>query len=316
MISLDGAALRHNLQTWKQRTRSAVRAVVKADGYNFGLERVVRELVGIADGFVVSDAGDLERLRAITDAPAATLLDRGPAHAARVIALGGIANVAHRDTLAALAAKSDAASLVVRVGLRLAAGWSAIDFGDAAGYARTLAASGMRVELWTHLTNPATEGADRERFARFVAVFREHGVEIAGEDLNGERIGAGLFGAGSGRGIGDLRCAIAVSAPVVETLTSDGTLRASYEEQPLPKGTQVTVVRCGYANSFPRVLRAYRHILSVGMQNTIVLGSADGGRIGLLGAGDDLDELAAAAGMLPHQIITGLGVGFQRQQKE
>jgi alanine racemase len=301
---------------------------VKADGYNFGLERIARELDGIADGFVVSDADDLRRLRAITKAPAATLLDRGAEHAARVVSLGGIPNIAHPDSLAALAARSDAASLTVRIGLRLAAGWSAIELDNANAYARMLTQSGMRVELWTHLTNPETEKADRERFARFVAAFSQTGVHIAGEDVESTfpaadgvthgtnvRIGVGLFGAGSTSGVTGLACAIAISAPVVETLASEGDLRASYSEHALPQGTQVTVVRCGYRDGFPRVARTYRQILSVGMQNTIALGRSDSDRFALLGSRDDLDELASAAGVLPHQVVTSLGLGFQRQEK-
>jgi alanine racemase len=325
LISLDGAALRHPVQTWKQRTRAAVRAVVKADGYDFGLERIVHELDGIADGFVVSDADELRRLRAMTQAPAATLQELGAEHALRVASLGGIANVASLDSLAALAARSEAAQLTVRVGLRLAAGWSGIELDDARTYAQVLAASGIRAELWTHLTNPATENADRERFARFVAIFRELGAQIAGEDIestypaaNGAvhgssvRIGVGLFGAGSTNGVTGLRCAIAVSAPIVETLASNGDLRASYNQRALPEGTHVTVVRCGYGDGFPRLTGAYRQILSVGMQNTIVLGRAEGDRFALLGTDDDLDELASAAGVLPHQVVTTLGLGFQR----
>lgn len=320
VISLDGAVLRRNVQDWKTHTRAQVRAVVKADGYGFGLERIVRELDGTADGFVVSDADGLQRLRAITAAPAATLLDLGPEHASRVVALDGIPNIAHRASLAALAARSDAASLVVRVGLRLAAGWSAIDIDDAVAYATELAASGMRVELWTHLTNAATEHDDRERFARFAAIFRGHGVEIAGEDLEGTafaagdrqhdtsvRIGVGLFGAGIGA------CAIGVEAPIVERLQSNGTLRASYGADALPNGTDVMVVRCGYSSGFPRVTYTYRRVLSVGMQNSIVLGGEIGSSIALLAPDDDLDDLADAAGILPHQIVTGLGLAFQNQ---
>jgi alanine racemase len=328
LISLDGASLRHNVLTWKQRTGAAVRAVVKADGYNFGVERIVRELDGTADGFVVSDAVELQRLRAIAQAPAATLQELGAEHAMRVASLGGIVNVAHLDSLAALAARSDASQVTVRLGLRLAAGWSGIELDAANEYARMLAASGMRVELWTHLTNPATEKTDRERFARFVATFQQLGAHVAGEDIESTypaaagaihgtsvRIGVGLFGAGSASGVTGLQCAIAISAPVVETLASGGALRASYSERALPEGTHVTVVRCGYSDGFPRITGAYRQILSVGMQNTILLGRAEGDRFALLGTDDDLDELTAASGVLPHQIVTGLGLGFQRQQK-
>lgn len=318
VIELNGAILRENLLAWKRSTRSNVRAVVKANGYGFGLERLVGELNSTADGFVVSDAEGLQRVRALTDAPTATLLDLGPVHARRVAELGGIPNIAHSASLTALAARSDAAVLTVRIGLRLAAGWSAIEMDDAAAFARAVAAAGMRVELWTHLSNPVSEIDDRGRFARFVAIFRDAGANVVGEDLESTfpaanahshgttvRIGVGLFGAG-GRA-----CAIGVHAPIVDRLRSDGTLRASYNADALPKGTEVMVVRCGYSDGFPRVARPYRRVLSVGMQNSIVLGHDAHERLALLSPDDDLDDLAAASGILPHQIVTGLGLAFQ-----
>jgi alanine racemase len=314
VIELSGSVLRHNLQALKRRTRSRVRAVVKANGYGFGLERIVAELDGTADGFVVSEIEGLRRVRALTDAPTAVLLDLGPEHALRVVALAGIPNVARRASLMALAARSDAATLTVRVGLRLAAGWSAIEMDEAVAFAGAIAGAGMRVELWTHLSSPASEMDDRERFSKFVAIFRETGAAVVGEDMESTfpaaradshgttvRIGVGLFGAGG------LTCAIGVHAPIIERLRSDGTLRASYSADELPKGTDVMVVRCGYSNGFPRVTRPYRRVLSVGMQNSIVLGHDVQEQFALLGPDDDLDELAGAAAILPHQIVTGLG---------
>lgn len=57
-------ALRHNLQLIRRRAPgSKVMAVVKADGYGHGLERVARALQG-ADAFGVAALSDAERLRA------------------------------------------------------------------------------------------------------------------------------------------------------------------------------------------------------------------------------------------------------------
>lgn len=57
-------ALRHNLGQLRMRApRSRVMAVVKADGYGHGLERVARALGG-ADAFGVAALSDAERLRA------------------------------------------------------------------------------------------------------------------------------------------------------------------------------------------------------------------------------------------------------------
>ncbi len=58
-------ALRHNLGVVRARAlHSRVMAVVKADGYGHGLERVARALEG-ADAFGVASISDAERLRAV-----------------------------------------------------------------------------------------------------------------------------------------------------------------------------------------------------------------------------------------------------------
>ncbi|SJZ64719.1 alanine racemase [Novilysobacter spongiicola] len=63
VIHLD--ALRHNLaQVRKRAPGSRVMAVVKADGYGHGLERVARAMGG-ADAFGVAALSDAERLRAV-----------------------------------------------------------------------------------------------------------------------------------------------------------------------------------------------------------------------------------------------------------
>ena len=61
---IDTGALRHNLAQVRGRAPgSRVMAVVKADGYGHGLERVARSLAG-ADAFGVAALSDAERLRA------------------------------------------------------------------------------------------------------------------------------------------------------------------------------------------------------------------------------------------------------------
>lgn len=63
--SIHTDALRHNLGVIRARARqSRVMAVVKADGYGHGLERVARAL-DVADAFGVASLSDAERLRAI-----------------------------------------------------------------------------------------------------------------------------------------------------------------------------------------------------------------------------------------------------------
>jgi alanine racemase len=64
-VTIDLAALRHNLARVRALApKSKVMAVVKADGYGHGLERVARALAD-AEAFGVAALSDAERLRAI-----------------------------------------------------------------------------------------------------------------------------------------------------------------------------------------------------------------------------------------------------------
>ena len=63
--TIHGTALRHNLAELRRRAGgSRVMAVVKADGYGHGLERVARALEH-ADAFGVAALSDGERIRAL-----------------------------------------------------------------------------------------------------------------------------------------------------------------------------------------------------------------------------------------------------------
>lgn len=94
-------ALRHNLGQVRARApRSRVMAVVKADGYGHGLERVARALVG-ADAFGVAALSDAERLRAAGVSQPILLLSGfdEPADIARLRALGVWTVVHHASQL-------------------------------------------------------------------------------------------------------------------------------------------------------------------------------------------------------------------------
>jgi alanine racemase len=77
-------ALRHNLARIKQMSAPAkVMAVVKADAYGHGLERVARALDGEADAFAVAALGDGLRLRAAGHRQRIVVLS-GPDHASDI----------------------------------------------------------------------------------------------------------------------------------------------------------------------------------------------------------------------------------------
>ena len=94
-------ALRHNLGQIRARApRSRVMAVVKADGYGHGLERVARALAG-ADAFGVAALSDAERLRAAGISQPILLLSGfdEPADIERLRALGVWTTVHHASQL-------------------------------------------------------------------------------------------------------------------------------------------------------------------------------------------------------------------------
>src|SRR4249919_433738 len=96
-------ALRHNRSQVRARApRSRVMAVVKADGYGHGLERVARALEG-ADAFGVAALSDAERLRAVGLSQRIVLLsgidDASDLSAIRRL---GVDTVVHHDSQLAL----------------------------------------------------------------------------------------------------------------------------------------------------------------------------------------------------------------------
>ena len=105
-------ALRHNLARVRQLApHSKVMAVVKADGYGHGLERVAHALEG-ADAFGVAALSDAERLRAAGLSNRIVLLSGfdEPADLAQLRRLGVDTVVHHESQLAMLEAAERAGS--------------------------------------------------------------------------------------------------------------------------------------------------------------------------------------------------------------
>ena len=129
-IHLD--ALRHNLaQVRLLAPLSKVMAVVKADGYGHGLERVARALSG-ADAFGVAALSDAERLRAAGLSQRIVLLSGfdEPGDLAQLRRLGVDTVVHHDSQLAMIEAEPDHAAL--RVWLKFDTGMHRLGFDPAA----------------------------------------------------------------------------------------------------------------------------------------------------------------------------------------
>ncbi|MBS0213197.1 MAG: alanine racemase [Proteobacteria bacterium] len=121
-------ALRHNLARVRTLApRSRVMAVVKADGYGHGLERVVRALAG-ADAFGVAAFADAERIRAAGLSNRIVLLS-GLDDPADLPLLRGldVDIVIHHDSQLALL-EADPARTPVRVWLKLDTGMHRLGF--------------------------------------------------------------------------------------------------------------------------------------------------------------------------------------------
>ncbi len=321
-VSLDAAVLRRNAAAWRARAGAQIRAVIKSDGYGWGAARVIAAVDAEVDGYLVADVDEFARARSRTARPIATLADVSPADVAFVLDAGGIPNLSEREAFAAADAWARARSRRprVRVGVRSAASWSGIDPPDIPALAQALAPLALDVELWTHLTDPSLARAQRAAFERAVAALREQGVAVvatdvassaplaAGADGAGARLGAGLFGFRFGAALTGVAGTLRVRAPVVRIVPAEGQLM-SYGTARAPRRGWLVVVRCGYGDGFPRVAQPWGEVLAVGMQYAVLHRSAppEQAEIMLLDETTDLDGLAQAARIGPHELIVRLG---------
>lgn len=172
-------ALRHNLGVVRRLApNSRVLAVVKADGYGHGLERVAHALEG-ADGFGVAALADAERLRAAGLSQRIVLLS-GFDEPADLPALRrlGVETVLHHDSqLAMLAAERDALP-PLRVWLKLDSGMHRLGFAperaaEVHAYLRALPNVDDDIVLMTHFA--ASDEFDLPRTPEQQATF-EHAV--------------------------------------------------------------------------------------------------------------------------------------------
>ena len=225
-FALDEATLRANARLWRLHAGVPVAAVVKSDGYGWGIERMIGALDDHVARFIVADAGEFERARTMTARPIALLADAPPASLSDLLDAGALPNISTSEGLAAVAAwnRERGRAARIRVGLRPAAAWFGFDENGLRVLAPALVASGCEVECWTHLTDPSLVQAQRAAFARSVGALREAGVRVVDVDLTSTasaaslgaaggahvRIGVGLFGARYG-GPAELRCALRVT---------------------------------------------------------------------------------------------------------
>jgi alanine racemase len=321
-LELHGAALRRNVEAWRSRAGAGLRAVVKADGYGWGLGRVIAAVDPAVDGYLVADVAEFERARTHTDKPVATLADVSASDVGPLLDRGGIPSLADPAAFGAAGgwAFAHGRRPRVRLGVRNAASWGGVDPAAVPALARSIATLPLDVEVWTHLTDPTLARAQRETFSAAVAALRRSGVAVVatdvastvplaeGADGAGVRLGIGMFGFRCGAPLEAVASALRVRAEIVRVVPACGQLM-SYGTALAPERGWLVVVRCGYADGLPRVADPRLGILTVGMQYAVAHRDAPPGDrfVDLIGETTDLDLLAEAAHSGAHEIVVRLG---------
>lgn len=171
-------ALRHNLARLKALAAPArVMAVVKADAYGHGLERVARALDGEADAFAVAALGDGLRLRAAGHRQRIVVLS-GPDSASDIVEMQRLELEAaiHHDAQLQWLAQASPTRGRLRVWLKIDSGMHRLGFAPervADVHARLLAMPGIdpQIGLLTHFSE--SEVFDGQRTQAQLARFAE-----------------------------------------------------------------------------------------------------------------------------------------------
>ena len=323
-LSLDPQIVAENARAWRAFSGVDLYAVVKGDGYGWGVARLVRALEGVADAFCVSDADELAQLRRFSGKRAIILGSVEPDRLAEVLRSNALPTI--NSPVEMEVARNVAGSdrpFRVRIGIRPAAGWSGLSWEQLRAFAPGLAAAGAQVELWSHVTDWERRSEQAQMFRQALTFLREIGVDVAGFDFastlptaadgpqgTAVRIGVGLFGATGGPAIPGVRCALRVAAPLIRLERHSPGTRLGYGGTMLRMGESIATVRCGYADGLPKGLAGTDDILSVGMQYVTARAARldrASRQLVLLDGTSNLDAFAASGGQLPHEVVTAFG---------
>lgn len=338
------SALRTNLARLRTLCQGAkVMAVVKADGYGHGLERVARALAD-ADAFGVAAIADGQRLRAAGHTQRIVVLS-GPDEAADLAELRRLrldAVIHHDSQLAWLEADRDTQRL--RVWLKIDSGMHRLGFAPeraAEVLARLKAAPTVDddVVLMTHFA--ASDEFDNDATARQISRFAE-----ATQGLPGLRClsnSAGVLGWPAARGdwvrAGGLLYGLSVVAgkqgsdlgfdpamSLATRLIAINRLRRGEKvgyagTWECPVDMDIGVIAIGYGDGYPRSAANGTPVLVRGQRAEIVgrvsmdlvtidLRNAPGARVGdralLWGRGLAVEEIAARAGTISYDLTCGM----------
>lgn len=337
-------ALRENLRRVRELAPGArVMAVVKADGYGHGLERVARALEG-ADAFGVAGIADGQRLRAAGVAQRIVVLSGHdePGDLAEMRRLK-LDTVVHDDAqVDALAADHDPRPL--RVWLKLDTGMHRLGFAPARAREifarlRSLASVERNISLMTHFANSdvfddalttqqiecferAVSGLDGDRSlsnsAGIIGWPEAQGQWVrAGGALYGISVVAGKIGADFG-----LRPAMTLSTRLIAiNRVLKGECVGYAATWTAPEDMDVGVAAIGYGDGYPRHADAGTPVL-IGSVRASVIGRVSmdlvtldlrnhpdtkiGDSVVLWGRGLPVEEIAQHAGTIGYDLTCGV----------
>lgn len=339
-------ALRHNLARVRTLAGSAkVMAVVKADAYGHGLERVARALDGEAEAFAVAAIGDGLRLRAAGHRQRIVVLS-GPDTASDIAEMQRLKLEAliHHDAQLPWLAKADPSRGPLRVWIKVDTGMHRLGFAPARArevHAALLAMPAIdgEIGLMTHFASSEEfEGRDT---ALQIQRFKEATVGLAGPralsnsaavlgwpDARGDwvRTGGLLYGLSvvDGRSGADFgfRPAMTLSTRLVAINQIAKGERVGYNgTYECPEDMAVGVAAIGYGDGYPRSAAAGTPVLVNGHKASLIgrvsmdlitidlRGVPDartGDRVTLWGEGLPVETVAVAAGTISYDLTCGM----------
>ncbi|CAN5200290.1 alanine racemase [soil metagenome] len=345
--TIHSDALRHNLARVRALAPgSKVMAVVKADGYGHGLERVARALEG-ADAFGVAALSDAERLRSAGMSQRIVLLSGfdEPADLAQLRRLDVDTVVHHDSQLAMLEAERDAGNGArLRCWLKLDTGMHRLGFPPARATevrARLQALPSVATEIVLMSHFASSDEFDGEQTRMQLRAFDNSGaVKDASASLSNSaavlgwpdahrdwvRAGGALYGlsvvAGRAGEAFGLRPAMTLSTRLIAINRVLRGERVGYSATwECPEDMDVGVAAIGYGDGYPRaappgtpVLLNGRRVPIIGRVSmdlmTLDLRGLPEARVGdpvvLWGEGLPAEEVAAAAGTISYELTCSI----------
>ena len=277
LATIDLAALRHNLQVLRRQAGDArVWAVVKANAYGHGIERVYPALRG-ADGFALLDLAEAERVRALGWRGPILLLEG--AFEARDLELCSrlqLWHTVHCDAQIDMLAQHKTHE-PHKVFLKMNSGMNRLGFTPAryrAAWTRLNALPQVdEIALMTHFSDADGPAGIAQQLERFVAVTQDLPGErslansaatlrhacASGVRADWVRPGIALYGSAPDHpahsaGDWDLQPAMTLSARIIGVQSLQAGESVGYGSTfTATAPMRIGIVACGYADGYPRV---------------------------------------------------------------